>query len=153
MSFAMIRAAGLAVMMFGAWKAAGAQSPPESQIYWVQSPQRAMAMARESKAPILAFVSSENCGYCRKMEREVWTNRDIISQVQSGFVPLNLEAERDAKLIASLGIRAFPTTLIFTSDGKVIGGAPGFLPPNHLAGLLRAALRDDSTLRPLPPTQ
>lgn len=117
---------------------AQAQVPPQSQIYWVHSPQKAESLAKQFHLPILMYVTSESCGYCRKMEREVWNNSDIIAMVEAGFIPLELTAERDAETVAALRIRAFPTTLLFTSDTKYVTGASGYLPPNQMAGLLRS---------------
>ncbi len=110
-------------------------------------------MTQELRTPILAFVTSENCGYCRRMEQETWTNRDIIARVEASFTPLKLNAGRDGRLVAALGIRSFPTTVVFTPEGEIITGAPGFMPPNRLSGLLRSALRPAATLQPLPPTE
>jgi len=73
------------------------------------------------------------------MEREVWSNPQIIAQVKAGFVPVKLNASRHRQLVAKLGVRAFPTTIMFTPEGKIINGAKGYMPPNRLAGLLRTA--------------
>jgi uncharacterized protein YyaL (SSP411 family) len=113
-----------------------AQSPP--QIDWVQTEQKAISLARRFNLPILVYVKSSDCGYCRKMEREVWSNPQIIAMVDAGFIPLELNAERDAETVAAMGIRAFPTTLIFTPNVQFVNGAPGYMPPNQVAGLLRS---------------
>jgi thioredoxin-like negative regulator of GroEL len=78
------------------------------------------------------------------MEREVWSNADIISMVETGFIPVKLNAERDAGFVAAQQIRAFPTTLLFTQDARLITSATGYMPPNQLAGLLRSAQRPQS---------
>lgn len=126
---------------------------PPSRIYWAQSPQRAMALARHSRLPILAFVTSEGCGYCRKMESTVWSHPQIISQVEAGFVPLKLVASQHRQLIASLGIRAYPTTILFTPEGKVIHRAQGYMPPLQVARLLRAARPAHLAGKSLPPVE
>jgi thioredoxin-related protein len=113
-------------------------SPPP-QIYWLQSPQQAAQLAGQFHMPILVYVTSEHCGYCRKMERETWSNPQIITMVEGGFIPLELTAERDHEMIAAMGIRAFPTTLLFTPDAKFVGGTPGYLSPIQAAGLMKRA--------------
>ncbi|MGE3239499.1 MAG: thioredoxin family protein [Pirellulales bacterium] len=126
---------------------ATAQSPPAQppQIYWLQSPQQASQLASQFHTPILVYVTSEHCGYCRKMERETWSNPQIISMVEEGFIPLELTAERDREMIAAMGIRAFPTTLLFTSDAQFVGGAPGYLTPLQAAGLMKRMSRPEIT--------
>lgn len=133
-----------AMVVFAGVRSSSAERPPEPQIYWVQSPQMATSLARQFRLPILVYVTSDSCYHCRKMEHDVWSNPQIISMVETGFIPLELNAQRDAELVAALGIRAFPTTLLFTDDSKFVTCAPGYLPPNKLAGLLRSAKRPQS---------
>lgn len=135
----------------GDTKAQGAEAPDE--IYWANSPQMAQSQARESGLPILAFFTSENCGFCRKMEHEVWSNRRIIAQVESEFIPLKIQAEQHRQFVATVGIQAFPTTVLFTPEGKVIGGAPGFLSAGQVASLMRTARPAQSAPQPLPPIE
>lgn len=128
-----------------------AQAPEEpTQIYWSNSPQMAQSLAMESRQPILAFITSENCSYCRKMEREVWTNQRIIAQVERDFIPLKLNATQHRQFVAKLGVHAFPTTIVFTPEGKIIGGAPGFMPASQMAGLLNTARPNQVSLHQLP---
>jgi thioredoxin-related protein len=128
-----------------------AQYPQRSaEINWAQSPKVATSLARRSRLPIVAFITSDHCGYCRKMERNSWSNPTIIRQVESGFVPLKLHAARDRRIVASLGIRSFPTTILFTPEGKIINKVSGYMPPNRLAGLLRTAYPTQVAIQPLP---
>jgi len=115
--------------------------PDRPQINWVDSPQMATSLAQQFHLPILIFVTSDGCKYCRKMEREVWSNADIITTVETGFIPLKLNAQHNTGFVAAQQIRAFPTTLLFTEDATLITSATGYLQPNQLAGLLRSAQR------------
>ena len=114
-------------------------SADSASIRWHQNPNRALAVARHSQRPILAYVTSENCGYCRKMERQSWSDADIAKQVMAGFVPLKLDAKQNRREVEALHIRAFPTTVLLSPEGKVLGGAAGFLSPEKLTKLLVAA--------------
>lgn len=136
-----LAAALLTVLAIAGGGALRAQNPPEPQIYWVHSPKMAASLAKQFQLPILVYVTSDTCGHCRKMEREVWSNPQIISMVEAGFIPLELNAERDAELVAAMGIRGLPTTLLFNQEAKFVTGAAGYLPANRLAGLLRSAQR------------
>lgn len=111
--------------------------PDRPQINWVDSPQLATSLAQQFHLPILIFVTTDGCKYCRKMEREVWVNADIVSIVETGFIPLKLNAEHNTGFVAAQQIRAYPTILLFTPDAKLINSATGYLPPNQMASLLR----------------
>ncbi len=120
------------------------------RIHWAHSPEMAMSLARDSRLPILAFITSENCKFCRKMEREVWINPRIIAQAETGFVPVKIHVSQHRQLVASLGVRLYPTTILFTPEGMIISQSPGYMPPNRLAGILRTAYPTQVAVQPLP---
>jgi len=133
----------LALFLFAGVAAAQVPSPPPG-VQWAQSVDFALQSARESGAPILAFVTSDHCGYCRKMERETWSDPEVAKAVAAGYVPLRLDAERDAELVSQMGVKAFPTTIVFAPDGRALDAAVGYVEAEKLAKLLR-------TPHPLPP--
>lgn len=118
----------------------GRAKAPEAKIDWVGDPADALATAAESGRPILAYVTSSNCGYCRKMEKETWSQPAIGRLVGQNFVPLKLHADDHPEAVAGLGVKAFPTTVLITPEGKAFAGKPGFLEPLELTQLLRPAI-------------
>ncbi len=106
---------------------------------WLDSPEKAARLGRQLNLPVIMYITSDNCGYCRKMELESWANQDIAGMVQEGFVPLRVHARHHPELVTALGVRAFPTTILFSSQAKPIGRAAGYLSPPQLAALLRQA--------------
>lgn len=129
----------LALLLFAGVAAAQVPSLPPG-VQWTQSVEFALQSARESGAPILAFVSSDHCGYCRKMERDTWANPRVAAEVNRAFVPLELTPELHPQEVRQLGVQAFPTTLVIHHSGRVLLGAAGYLPPTKATELLRSAL-------------
>ena len=115
-----------------------------NQIFWSDDPQLALTQSRNMQLPILVYATSERCGYCRKMERETWANPDIVQQVEADFVPLRIDAKRDAGLISKLRVRAYPTTVLIAPDGRIITGAEGYQAPGELSGMLRSLRRTET---------
>jgi uncharacterized protein YyaL (SSP411 family) len=113
-----------------------AQSGLPRGIPWIESSAEALTAARQVNAPILAFVTSENCHFCKKMEAQTWSDASVVTQVNRTFVPLRLDADREPAVVESLRIRGFPTTVIFTPGGQVIDSAEGYMPPAKLGQLL-----------------
>ena len=105
-------------------------------IRWVDSPARALEISRQTGRKVVAYVSSERCGYCRKMERETWADPQIARLVSERYVPLRLSASRHRNEVRSLRVRAYPTTVLLTPSGEGLTGATGYLPPERLARLL-----------------
>ncbi len=124
--------------LFGLAPAAAPAAAAEP-IAWSDDASAAQLKARQSRRPIVAYITADKCGFCRKMERETWTDAAVAAEVTSRFVPLKLHAERDRELVQALKVRAYPTTIVFTADGKALGGAAGYLPPEKLAALLTSS--------------
>lgn len=124
----------------------------ETQITWVETPADALAAARKSGKPILAYVTSAHCGYCRKMERETWAAPGVARLVGDRFVALRLHSDQHPEEVAALRVRAYPTTVIITPDGKAFAGRAGFVEPGQLTSqLLRPALEHKAVAsRPAP---
>lgn len=118
----------------------GPQARPEAAIEWVEDPSVALETAAQTGKPILAYVTSSHCGYCRKMEKETWNEPAIGRLVGQNFVPLKLLADDHPEAVAALKVRAFPTTVLISAKGKAFAGKPGFLEPLELTRLLRPAL-------------
>lgn len=112
-----------------------------AEIAWLDSPQQAAQVSRQLDLPVIMYITSDHCGYCRKMEQESWSNHDIAKMVEERFVPLKVHASRHTELVKALGVRAFPTTILFSPQAKPISGSAGYLSPPQLAALLREAAR------------
>lgn len=117
----------------------------KASIEWEKDPAVAAEQARKSGKPIIVYITADYCGYCRKMERESWSDKDVTKTVSENFVALKLDAEKHEKLVARLDVRAYPTTLVFGGDGKHITTAEGFL---SRADLLKLLVKKDSVAKP-----
>lgn len=124
------------------------KTEPEPTIEWIEDPSEALAMAAKTGKPILAYVTSTHCGYCRKMEKETWSKPAIGRLVGKNFVPLKLLADDHPEAVAALKVRAFPTTVLISAEGKPFAGKPGFMEPLELSQLLRPVLAQRKTAGP-----
>ncbi|RMH77085.1 MAG: hypothetical protein D6683_09325 [Actinomyces sp.] len=86
--------------------------------------------------PRVLFVRTPGCPHCRRMEPEVaaarrrWGGRVVIEEV---------DATRRPELVAALGIRAAPTFVAVTADGRVAARATGATDARGLDTLADAA--------------
>lgn len=126
----------LTAIVVAATSAARAQERVNESISWHTDVQEAVTAARESRRPILVFVTAEGCGYCHKMERQTWADPSVVGAVARDYVPLRLDAEVHPGLVQRLRIEAFPTVLLFTPDGRLDRGHRGFLASQGMLRLL-----------------
>lgn len=125
-----------------------AAKPTENGIAWGEVTADAFVAAQRTGKPILVYVTAEKCTFCRKMERETWSDPAVARLVGEGFVPLKLHPDSHPDEVAALKIKAYPTTVLVTPQGKPFAGRVGFVEPEKLTELLQPAVASASIRQP-----
>ena len=93
---------------------------------------------KEGKLLLLAFSGSDWCGWCVKMEREIYSDRKFITEAKKKFVlvmidsPQNqdilskLAKKQNPELVKKYGIRGYPSTIIARPDGEEVKRFGGY---------------------------
>ncbi len=99
---------------------------------WFQSYEQAVAKAKETGKPILVdFTGSDWCGWCVKLDEEVFAKDEFKAWAEKNVVLLKLDFPRSIELPASLQkqngelsekykIEGFPTILFLNAEGEKI---------------------------------
>ena len=106
--------------------------------------------AAENKLLLVDFSGSDWCGWCKKLDREVFAKPEFLKGAKKDFVLVMVDspndknllsqkaAEQNPKLVNKYNVHGFPTVLIMDSDGTVLdktgyrdGGPEKYL--EHLA--------------------
>ncbi len=71
------------------------------------------------------------CGYCKKMDNEVYTNKEVAAYYNDTFINVkyNMEAGEGLKLAMQYNVRSFPTSLYIDGNGKIVHKSLGFIEP------------------------
>lgn len=120
---------------------------------WLENYAEALAAAKQLKRPVLIdFTGSDWCGWCIRLDQEVFSQKAFIKYAKRDLVLLKLDFPQRKKLSEALqkqnrelakkfGIRGFPTIVIVDAEGKEIartgyqrGGAKNYV--DHLKDLL-----------------
>ena len=81
----------------------GLLSPKSNaKILWTESISTAMKQQKDSGRPLIIYVTADYCGYCRKMERDTWSDPKVARRIQDGFVALKVHAEKNADVVKRL---------------------------------------------------
>jgi thiol:disulfide interchange protein len=100
---------------------------------WTSDYSQALKTAKAQNKPVLAdFTGSDWCGWCMKLDREVFSTSEFKSFADKNLVLLKVDFPRGHRLPASVtaqneklasryGVRSFPTVLVLHPDGKVAG--------------------------------
>lgn len=97
---------------------------------------------------IMIFVYTEWCGFCRRMDREVYSSDDIIEIFSDYYYPVRLNAESDktvsfngdnyteAELALAFGVTSYPTAVFVDEAGDAFGSQPGFIKKDMFRDIL-----------------
>ncbi|SMO54903.1 thioredoxin family protein [Fodinibius sediminis] len=122
-------------------------------IDWM-SLEKAQSLAAESGKKVLLYSEAQWCGYCKKMNKEVFPEQSVVDSLHKYFYPVRIDIEskdavlfNDERFTEQSLARAFrairtPTTIFINSDGSLIGTQPGFLPAEIFDKLLAYVGRD-----------
>jgi thioredoxin-related protein len=105
--------------------------------------------AGSSSKPVLVDVHTEWCGWCKRMNRDVYARKDVREYLQKHFVTISLDAEggeaaqyegktfTSRSLAARFRVTGYPTTIFLAPDGAHLANVPGYIPAERFLLLLR----------------
>ncbi|HEY6563542.1 MAG TPA: DUF255 domain-containing protein, partial [Pirellulaceae bacterium] len=86
-------------------------------VRWCQVYDEARIEGIEKALPVLLFVTTENCLYCRLMQDQALRDANVVDGLKRDFVPAKLKLDPKSELAQQLQITIYPTTLIIATDG------------------------------------
>jgi len=105
--------------------------------------------ARESNRLILVDVYTNWCGWCRRMDRDVYARSDVGDYLSRRYVTIKLNAESNTRgtfsgrsmtmrsIASQFGVRSYPTTVFLRPGSQHIVNVPGYITADRFLPLLR----------------
>ena len=133
------------LLTLGALPAAGAPAQGPHWLPWNAGLQQAVTRHR----PILVDVYTDWCGWCKRMDRDVYARAEIRDFLAQRFVTVKLDAEssepatyegreQDGRALAArFRVSGFPTTIFLRENGEHLVNVPGYVPAERFMLLLR----------------
>ena len=105
---------------------------------WLKSLVAAKKKAKEQNALIFVDMFADWCGWCHKMEQEVFPS-EVFQRATENKVLLRLNTEdagEGTKLAQEFGVTSLPTFLLLTPQGTVAGTIRGYFPASDFVKAL-----------------
>ena len=110
----------------------------------------AVTLAKQENKKILVDVYTDWCGWCKKMDKEVYANSSVAGVLSSSFITVKLNAESSSRSLtfrgrtlteeqfaASAGVTGYPTTIFLDESANPITVLPGYVPAERFVPILK----------------
>jgi thiol:disulfide interchange protein len=101
-----------------------------NSISWQKDLDQALALARANKTTVVVDIYTDWCGWCKRMDKDIYTHPQIIS-LSNRYVFLKLNAEdggQGARFAQKNNVEGYPTTVIIDENGRYLRAVPGYPP-------------------------
>jgi thioredoxin-related protein len=127
---------------------ASSAAPASAEVAWRRW-DAGLKEAAASGRPIVVDVYTDWCGWCKRMDRDVYSRPDVRDYLAKRFVAIRLNAEAktpanyrerlwtEQSLAGAFRVTGYPTTVFLRSDGGHLVNVPGFVPADRFLTLLR----------------
>lgn len=117
-------------------------APGEKKLPWLAFDAATERAKRENKH-LIVDVYTTWCGWCKVMDRQTYGNAEVAMYLTENFVLAKVNGESSAEIhwkgktmterqfARAIGVTGFPATYFLKPDAEIIGGAPGYIPPDN----------------------
>ena len=109
-------------------------------VVWQTDLKAAHKLAVSTNRPLLVVFGAPWCTFCKKLERETLGDPNMAAFVNSSFVPVHLDFEKDRNVADILEVKSLPASVILSTDADLLGTIVGYVKSPEYRESLRAAL-------------
>ena len=111
--------------------------------------EQAFTKAKADNKLILLDFYTDWCGWCKRMDRDVYSDASVQAELGKYFTAAKVNAEAtvshtylgeqrtEQQIARHLGITGYPTLIFMTPDGQVVEKIPGYVQASEFTMVLR----------------
>src|SRR5258706_6332882 len=102
-----------------------------ADVKWEHSYDTALETAKKEKKLVMVDVYTDWCGWCKRLDKEVYSDKTVTEKLNKSFVALKINPEKsqkNAKLSKQFGTKGFPHIVFLDTTGKKIHEIGGYVP-------------------------
>jgi thioredoxin-like negative regulator of GroEL len=98
------------------------------EVNWRRDYNAARLEAKTKGLPMVLDFGTKNCFFCQKMDSTTFREPGVVGLMNKHFIPLKIDAEEESvlKVVQELGINAYPTFVLASSDGNILDKFEGY---------------------------
>src|SRR5262245_8719337 len=96
------------------------------EVQWRRDYSSARLEAEKKGLPLVLDFGTENCTYCKLLDRTTFLDPGVVKTMNEKFIPLKVDAERDPVLTQRCNVQLYPTLVLAAPDGKILGRVEGY---------------------------
>jgi len=102
------------------------------------------SLAKAKKKYVLADIYTDWCGWCKRLDRDTFSNPQMMSYLNSKYlcVKVNAENANGKPVAAKYKVGGFPCALVFDPSGKFIGKLSGYYKPGEYQQALEDLIKN-----------
>jgi thioredoxin-related protein len=123
--------------------------PPKAApaVQWLDDLETARRASVATGRPMLIVFGGQHCVFCKKLDKEVFTHPVLARYMNSAFIPVHLDFEKNARAAKILDVKSLPTTVILSSEADLLGSIEGYVQTREFAEVLHKSIEFQRTLR------
>lgn len=110
-------------------------APPWRAVAWQTSYSDGLRDAESNSRPILIDFTASWCGWCRKMDEEVYANPEIAAALAE-YTCIKVDTDADVETALAYQVRSLPRTIILNTNREIVGDLVGYVPPESFKAML-----------------
>ena len=88
-------------------------------LQWSSSYKEALSLAKKEKKNVMLLVTSESCGWCRKLERTTLKDKNVVERLNKDYIVVHA-TRGDLTYPEVLKVGSVPASFFLDANGKLI---------------------------------
>jgi len=110
---------------------------PAAGYPWQTNVEEACRLGRQHNLPVLVFVTSASCPYCKMMREQTLRAMPVAREIGGNFIPLRIERGTNPALEKQLAVKSYPTMVVLRGDKSEVARMAGFIQAPQFIGNLK----------------